>query len=98
MFVNGVESNFLVLNSGALQESILGPHFLFLMYINDLVKSNQLLFCTRLFADDTSLIATGKDLQPWTNCVGKCLKTSNHDQKPTKTASCTPIPPFNVGK
>ena len=31
-------------------------------------------------------------LQPWTNCVGKCLKTSNHDQKPTKTTSCTPFP------
>ena len=32
------------------------------------------------------------NLQPWTNCVGKCLKTSNHDQKPTKTTSCTPFP------
>ena len=31
-------------------------------------------------------------LQPWTNCVGKCLKTSNHDQKPTKTTSCTSFP------
>ena len=31
-------------------------------------------------------------LQPWTNCVGKCLKTSNHDQKPTKTTSCTLFP------
>ena len=31
-------------------------------------------------------------LQPWTNCVRKCLKTSNHDQKPTKTTSCTPFP------
>ena len=42
--------------------------------------------------------AQKKKLQPWTNCVGKCIKTSNHDQKPTKTTSCTPIYPFNVGK
>ena len=60
VFVNGVESNFLLINSGVPQGSILGP-FLFLMYINDFEKATNY-FSLRLFADDTSLTATGKDL------------------------------------
>ena len=60
MFVNGVESNLLLVNSGVPQGSILGP-FLFLIYINDFDKATNY-FSLRLFADDTSLTATGKDL------------------------------------
>ena len=60
VFVNGVESNFLLVNSGVPQGSILGP-FLFLVYINDFEKATNY-FSLRLFADDTSLTATGKDL------------------------------------
>ena len=60
VFVNGVESNFLLVNSGVPQGSILGPH-LFLIYINDFEKATNY-FSLRLFADDTSLTATGKDL------------------------------------
>ena len=60
VFVNGVESNFHLVNSGAPQGSILGP-FLFLIYINDFEKATNY-FSLRLFADDTSLTATGKDL------------------------------------
>ena len=60
VFVNGVESNFLSVNSGVPQGSILGP-FLFLIYINDFAKATNY-FSLRLFADDTSLTATGKDL------------------------------------
>ena len=60
VFVNGVESNFLLVNSGVPQGSILGP-FLFLIYINDFEKATNY-FSLRLFADDTSLTATGKDL------------------------------------
>ena len=60
VFVNGVESNFLLVNSGVPQGSILGP-FLFLIKINDFEKATNY-FSLRLFADDTSLTATGKDL------------------------------------
>ena len=54
-FFNGVESNFLLVNSGVPQGSILGP-CLFLIYINDFEKATNY-FSLRLFADDTSLTA-----------------------------------------
>ena len=60
VFVSGVESNFLLVKSGVPQGSILGP-FLFLICINDFRKATNY-FSLRLFADDTSLTATGKDL------------------------------------
>ena len=60
VFVNGVESDFLKVNSGVPQGSILGP-VLFLVYINDIVNATNY-FSIRLFADDTSLTVAGKDL------------------------------------
>ena len=52
--------DFLEVNSGVPQGSILGP-VLFLVYINDIVNATNY-FSIRLFADDTSLTVAGKDL------------------------------------
>ena len=60
VFVNGLESNFLLVNTGVPQGSILGP-FLFLIYITDFEKATNY-FSLRLYADETSLTTTGKDL------------------------------------
>ena len=61
MFVNGVESDFLKVNSGVPQGSISGP-VLFLVYITDIVNATNY-FSIRLLADDTSLTLAGKDLE-----------------------------------
>ena len=60
VYVNGAESSFLSVNSGVPQGSILAP-FLFLVYINDIVNATNY-FSLRLFADDTSLTATDRNL------------------------------------
>ena len=67
--INGSFSNFLPIESGVPQGSVLGP-LLFLVYINDLernIKSN-----IKFFADDTMLFSLVKD--PVTSAV-----TLNHD-------------------
>ena len=58
VFVNGVESNFLLVNSGVPQGSMLGP-FLFLIYINDI--SRKIMSNTKLFADDTKVYRILRD-------------------------------------
>ena len=58
--VGGTESNFLDIECGVPQGSILGP-ILFLCYINDMSAS---LNCRlSLYADDSTLIASGRDIQ-----------------------------------
>ena len=60
--MNGIFSDIKAINLGASQSrrSVLGP-ILFLIYINDFLTATSY-FSKRLFADDTSLTACGKDL------------------------------------
>ena len=60
MHVNGVASESCSISTGVPQGSILGP-LLFIIFINDLPKSSTY-FSARLYADDTSLTASGSDL------------------------------------
>jgi hypothetical protein len=59
VYISGVESTMLDIKKGVPQGSILGP-LLFLLYINDLPECSALL--TFLFADDTTLLASGDSL------------------------------------
>ena len=58
---NNHESDFKAMKCGVPQGSILGP-LLFLIYINDLPSVSNL-FMPILFADDTNLFCTGKNLK-----------------------------------
>ena len=68
---NGAKSKLKVINCGVPQGSILGP-LLFLIYINDLVsvcKSTMPI----MFADDTSLFASGTDIHVIEDTINKEL-------------------------
>ena len=71
MTYNGAKSKLKVINCGVPQGSILGP-LLFLIYINDLVnvcKSTMPI----MFADDTSLFASGTDIHVREDTINKEL-------------------------
>ena len=69
--INGQLSDSLDLNISVIQGSILGP-ILFLCYINDFWRSTTLF--SVLFADDTTCLAKGKNLQNLTQYVNGELK------------------------
>ena len=60
VYINGMESNRAVIQCGVPQGSILGP-LLFLIFINDLAAVSNKLFPI-LFADDTNLLISNKNL------------------------------------
>ena len=69
--VNGEMAKDLVINCGVPQGSVLGP-LLFLLYINDIYVSSQKLDF-HLFADDTSLLFSSKNLQNFEQTVNSEL-------------------------
>ena len=59
VFINESSSCLLATNAGVPQGSVLGP-LMFLIYVNDIADS--LMSITRIFADDTSLSSSSKDI------------------------------------
>ena len=58
-YVNGCNSHLGTINTGVPQGSVLGP-ILFTLYVNDMANASQLQ--PRLFADDTNIFASGRDI------------------------------------
>jgi hypothetical protein len=71
VYLNGTESDKLEIRKGVPQGSILGP-LLFLIYVNDLPECSALI--TLLFADDTTLLASGDNLQDLVTFVNSEFK------------------------
>ena len=69
---NNVESDFLVVKCGVPQGSILGP-LLFLLYVNDICNISDILFPI-LFADDTNVFVSGRDINHMMNTMNIELK------------------------
>ena len=73
---NNVKSNIGKIDYGVPQGSIVGP-LLFLQYINDICNVSNQISCT-LFADDTNIFATGRNLAELTNMLNTELAKINN--------------------
>ena len=67
--INNIDSQPMEIKCGVPQGSVLGP-LLFLIYINDIYRTSQLLK-VHLFADDTSIFYSNKDIKIIENVVNK---------------------------
>ena len=79
---NRLKTSTKTINCGVPQGSILGP-LLFLLYVNDLCKSSELLK-TIMFADDTNLFFSGKDINLLFKSVNRELEHINEWFKANK--------------
>ena len=76
MSLGDIHSDFSMIRCGVPQGSVLDP-LLFIIYINDIVNTSLVLNCV-LFADDTNLFASHKNLYTLINIWNKELdKVSN---------------------
>ena len=71
VYINSITSSLMTIDCGVPQGSILEP-LLFIIYINDIVKSSTILSFS-LFADDTSLVASHKNL----TCLKSIVNTES---------------------
>ena len=81
--LNDVNSSMQNISIGVPQGSILGP-ILFLLYINDLPTAS--LFKSLLFADDTTLLASGPDINELFNFANNELQKIVHFFRKNKLA------------
>jgi len=89
VYVNGINSDYLPIKCGVPQGSILGP-LLFLLYKNDLSSTTNALRCI-MFADDTNMFISGKNLTSITSTINTELDKIN-------TWFCSNLLSLNVKK